>query len=62
MKTVDGLEVHYVGVGVCGQRVYQVNVGKGSKQDHDAWKLTREIVKDELLEFGKNPKVHHIKN
>ena len=61
MVTTQGLEVHLVGVGVCGQRVFQVNVGKGSKRDHDAWKLCREITLGELIEFGKNPNVHIIK-
>ena len=52
MKTECGKEVHLVGMGVCGQPIVQVQIKKGSKKDHSAWRLGRVIRKRTIIKFG----------
>ena len=51
-ETECGKEVHYVGKGVCGQDVVQIKIRKGSKKDHDAWRLARVIYGKTCIQLG----------
>ena len=53
MKTKCGKRVHLIGVGICGQEVYQVQENDAPEQDHNGWRLCR-LENGKLISFGKS--------
>lgn len=51
--TTCGKQAHLIGVGICGQKVWQVCENHAPKDSHDGWRLCRE-EDGTLISFGKS--------